>query len=396
MSGPGAPHIALPSCRSCRIALAIAVAAWLHPGCEKPRQPGRLTIGVLADLPTPGGQPTVNAAELAVSQINESGGVTIAGREYRLELIVKDTENAPMRAMDAARSLAFRDKVIAIVGPNVSRNAIPVAAVAEKAGIPMISPGSTHPETTRNKPHVFRMPVIDSTQGRVMADFAVDRLRADKAAVMYDVSNPSTAAVADAFQRGFADRGGTVVASKTYVTGRRDFDRELRQIAEAHPQVLLLPNDTDVVVLQATRARALGIDAVFLGSDAWSPHRLEGIARLDGAYFCHHWHPVMAGTEPRSREFVDEYRARYGDQPAVMAALTYDAVHLLARTLGRSERADPDVIAERLRRLEPYQGITGEMVFHGDGDPQKSVAIFQFNNGTTELAMRSPRIAAKP
>ena len=51
----------------------------------------------------------------------------------------------------------------------------------------MISPWSTNPKTTEGKKFVFRACFIDDFQGQVMAKFARENLKAQTAAVLYDV-----------------------------------------------------------------------------------------------------------------------------------------------------------------------------------------------------------------
>ena len=362
-------------------------------GCKERSAHPELAIGLLADLPTPGGRPTVEAAQLAIAEINEGGGVTIADRRYRLRLIVRDSENNPTSAVEAAREMIFQGHILALVGPNVSRNAIPVAELAQSAGVPMLSPGSTNPRTTAGKEHAFRMATLDNVQGEVMAEFAIEQLRAQRAAVLFDVANPSDESVSDAFSKTFHEHGGQVVSRQTYVTGARDFDAQLLAIAEATIDVLFLPNQSADVAKQAERARALGIDAVLLGSDDWSPHVLEKTAALQGAYFSHHWHASLAENEPASQAFVDAYRARYGQPPAVMAALTYDAVKILAQALERADSARPAAVRDALATVPPYDGITGRSSFDSDGNPAKTALILHFQAGQTRFYMRLPRVA---
>ena len=77
-------------------------------------------------------------------------------------------EGHPEKVVLAARKLINQENVVAIVGPQFSRDAIPVAEVAEATEIPMISPMSTNPDTTANKKYAFRVGFLDPFQGLVM------------------------------------------------------------------------------------------------------------------------------------------------------------------------------------------------------------------------------------
>jgi branched-chain amino acid transport system substrate-binding protein len=63
------------------------------------------------------------------------------------------------------------DEVLVIVGPQSSKQAVPAGEVANNYGTPMISPWSTNPDTTKDRPFVFRGCFLDPFQGPVLANF---------------------------------------------------------------------------------------------------------------------------------------------------------------------------------------------------------------------------------
>ena len=119
------------------------------------------------------GQSSVNAANLAVDQINEAGGLEVAGRKYKVVLLIEDDEDKAAIASSKTLELINQRNVVAIVGPQASRNAIPASIVAEQQHIPMISPWSSNPETTFGKQRVFRAAFIDPVQGPSLAGFVI-------------------------------------------------------------------------------------------------------------------------------------------------------------------------------------------------------------------------------
>ena len=157
--------------------------------CGKKELPD-LAIGVIAELT--GDIPAVgasckNAAEMAVAEINEAGGVKVAGKSAPTPDRRRGQQGERGAEAGAAlKRLAAEDKVFAIVGPNASLGAIPAAQVAEEAKVPMITPWSTNPLTTAGKKWVFRACFTDAFEGHVLARFATGYLHASKAAVLYD------------------------------------------------------------------------------------------------------------------------------------------------------------------------------------------------------------------
>ncbi len=120
-------------------------------GCGGSDRLTDLRIGLIAELTgetSAVGVSCKNAAEMAVREINDSGGLTIGNRNYKVKLVVVDNAGKADASAAAARKLIDSDKVIAIVGPNESRFAIPASDAAESAGTVLLSPASTTPRTT--------------------------------------------------------------------------------------------------------------------------------------------------------------------------------------------------------------------------------------------------------
>ncbi len=353
------------------------------PGCGRlDVEPAAIRIGVLVNLTGGEGQPTREAAELAVDAVNAAGGLDVGGIQRPVELIFEDTRTAPGEAIHGARRL-IQHGVVAILGPGRSRDAIAVAGVMEHARIPMISATSTHPDTTAGKRYVFRTTFTDTFQGEALARFAAGQLGADSAAVLYDAASAYNRNLATVFRQAFEAAGGQVVAFEIYTTGESDFKRQLERIRDADPQVLFLPNYDEEVPRQARQARELGIGAILLGGESWSLIDFADESQLDGAFFGRHWHRDEAETRPAARRFLEAYRQAYGHDPSGQAALTYDAIGLLFHAIGRVGD-DPDRIQQALAGLERYEGVTGGITYRDQGgDPPRRLIIARVRQGKT-------------
>lgn len=355
--------------------------------CRQRAEPEPVRIGFLGTLTGEverDGQLNLAGARLAVDELNRGGGLEIDGRRHVVELIVADTANTPEAAVRGARQLINRDDVVALVGPFVSSTAIPVAELAERSGVLMISPSASHPEVTRDKHWVFRVCFDDDFQGGLMARFAYGDLGARKAAVLYDLTNTYSSDIAEVFQRQFEASGGEVVGAEGFVRDELDFTGPLQRFADAGAEVLFLPNFSDRVRLQAQQARRLGLAATFLGSDIWNETLLGEVPELDGAFKADHWHPDVAGAE--AEDFLAAFGRIHGEVPDVSrAALAYDAVGLLARTIRDGNSLDGTAMRAVLADLEGYSGVTGAISYRGGGDPKRSAVILQFHGGEAVL-----------
>ena len=352
-------------------------------GCT-PKEPqiNEIRIGVIASITgsIPNvGKSTVEAAQMAAQEINDAGGLEVAGKKYTVTLVIEDDQDKAETAVAVAEKLINQEYVVALIGPQASRNAIPVSNVAEKAHIPMISPWSTNPDTTTDKQYVFRVAFIDPFQGQVMARFSFEELNATKAAVLYDIASPYNKGIAEIYKQVFEAAGGKVVAFESYTTGETDFTKQLGKIKNSGAQVLFLPNYENEVPLQAEQARQIGLDIPIIGSDAWGTIAPENRAALEGAYFSTHYAPDIA-DEP-ARTFIENYTKKYSHTPDDVAALTYDAFGLLFEAIQSQGLAEPEAIRTGLAGIESFLGVTGNMKYSGSGDPIKSAVVLRVVNG---------------
>jgi branched-chain amino acid transport system substrate-binding protein len=357
--------------------------------CQAVGAPSTIKIGVNAELT--GGVPVVgesckNAAELAVKEINDAGGLEVGGKKYTVELLVEDDEDKAESAAAAAQKLATAG-VVAMVGPNASRNAIPAAEVAESSKMPMISPWSTNPKTTLDaktndpKKYVFRAAFIDDFQGVVAAKFAIDQLKTQKPAVLYDVASEYNKGIAEVYKRTLEENGLTVVSFETYTTGDKDFSAQLTKIQQSGADSLFLPNYYSEVPLQVQQARKLGYTGDVLGSDSWGSSELITLcgADCDGLFFTTHYAADIA--TPKAQAFIKAYEAAYGKTPDDVAALTYDSFGMLFQALQAGGKIDRESVRDAISSITSYEGVTGNMQFKGTGDPIKSAVIIQISGG---------------
>jgi branched-chain amino acid transport system substrate-binding protein len=372
---------------SVRLLIFLVVTSLLLVSCSGGGGADTIKVGGIGELT--GDIPAVgasfkNAAELAVAEINDAGGLEVGGKKYQVELLIEDNAGKAEQSASAAQKLITQDNVVAIIGPNASRYAIPASEIAEANQTVLISPWSTNPKTTLDantgapKKYVFRAAFIDPFQGRVVAKFAQDELACTKAAVLYDVASDYNKGIAEFFKQTFEENGGQVVAFETYTTGDKDFNAQLTKIKDTNPECIFLPNYYSEVPLQIQQGKALGITVPFLGSDSWGSSELFSLcgADCDGYYFSTHY--AADAATPIATKFIDAYTAKYGNTPDDVAALTYDSFGLLWKALQDAGKVDRQAVRDSLAKIPSYDGVTGNMQFQeGSGDPIKSAVIIK-------------------
>ncbi len=327
---------------------------------------------------------------LAAKVVNQSGGVI--GRQ--IELVEFDTLSTPIGARKAAMDAA-RAGVSAAIGPSWSAQALIMATVFQKAGIPMIGTTTTAPEVTLVGDYIFRACYTDIHQAKVLARFAHEHLKARTAAVVTIAGDIYSEGLSTEFIKRFAAQGGNVLVQVRYLQSAMNFTDQVETVLSAAPDLVFLPGYARDSGLFLKQARGSGLTMPFLGGDGWTG--LENYAPLTPAqgdnYYVSHWHPA-SGTAA-SQAFVELMIKEYGNEAVRMIdggnANVYDALGLVVDAIQRADSADPAEIRDALAHTEHFPGITGEISFKGSRDPVKPLVVLKIStSGVAYLMTMEP------
>ncbi len=350
-----------------------------------------IKIGINApltgDIPKVG-EGTKYAAQMWLEDIQKAGGLEVGGKKYEVELVIEDNESKAESAVKANTKMITQDDVLAIVGPQSSKQAVPAGEVANKYKTVMISPWSTNPNTTLDRPYVFRGCFLDPFQGPVVANFITEEFGFTKAAVLYDVASDYPKGLAEVFKQAWEEKHGpgSVVAYESFTTKDTDFSSQLTKIVKSGAQVLFTPQYYNEVPLIVSQAKDLGWTGPIVGSDSWGSAETIELCGEDcyGLFFSSHY--AAAGAKGATKAFIDRYEKTYGYIPDDVAALTWDALRLAQQAIqdtgeltGRIEK-DREAVRDALARIKDFDGITGKMTFTEEGDPIKCAVIVKINN----------------
>jgi branched-chain amino acid transport system substrate-binding protein len=328
---------------------------------EEPGAPDRslIKIGFFGDLTGPTfnfGKSAYNGVLMAADEINQSGGIN--GR--RIDVVIEDDKGSPEEAARLTAKLIDQDKVVAIIAGGTSGNSRAAAPKAQASHVPLISPSSTDPAVTQTGDYIFRACFVDTFQGEVMARFAVNTLKAQKAAIIFDFNSPYGRGLTDYFKLSFAKLGGRIVSEQSYAQGDADFKGQLSTIRSAEPDVIYIPGYYGDVALIVKQARMIGLTQPLLGGDGWDAPELWQLGgdALNGAFISTHY--SVDDPSPTIQSFVELYKQRYQNLlPDAHAALAYDATRILFDAIARAGAVDGGKLHDALAQTKNFAGVTG-------------------------------------
>ena len=366
--------------------VAMSMMALLTTGCGNTNS-NEIKIG--ANLEMTGntatfGQSATNGAKLAIKQVNAKGGVL--GKQ--ITLVVADNKSDTAEAANAMQKLATQDKVIASIAPIASSSVMAAAQVNESAKILGISPTASNPnvtvdpETGKVRDYLFRATFIDPFQGAVMDNFVKNNLKVKKADVYIENSSDYAKGLGKFFKETFVQNGGNIVSDEAYLAKDTDFKATLTKIKASNPDVIFVPGYYQEVGMIVKQAREIGITVPILGADGWDSAKLPEIAgaeALNNTFFSNHYSPD--DNSPEIKNFVEAYKAEYGQVPDAFAALSYDATMMIIEAIKRAGVEDSVKVKDELAKTKDYQGVSGSITLDEKHNAVKGVVIIEMKNG---------------
>lgn len=315
-----------------------------------------------------------NGVLLAVQEWNSKGGVL--GK--MIETVIGDDQHDPKQAVSIANKMV-NGGITGIIGHFNSNCSIPASDVYNNAGVPMITPASTNPQLTeKGYRGVFRVCGRDDQQGKVGADFVITRLKLKKIAVIHDKTTYGQG-LADEFKKALGDKI-EIVYYGGIVQGDKDFKSVLTSIREKTPELIFFGGIYPEAGLLARQARELGIKAPFMSGDgAIDPKFIEiaGVQAAEGTYLTFSPDPKNI---PTAKEFIEKYRAKYGEL-GPYSLYAYDAANIMLAAIKEAGAAEGKAITDKLHSME-FSGAIGRIKFDSKGDVTTSpYVVWITNNG---------------
>jgi branched-chain amino acid transport system substrate-binding protein len=361
----------------CALGTAALGCSGCKPGGGKTTGPDVWKVGAylsLSGAETQFGVDTKEGIELAFDEVNQSGGI----KGKNVKVLFEDDKTNPQEATNKVLQLIDRDKVVALLGEVSSSRSKAGGIVANKKKIPMITPSSTHPEVTQVGPFVFRVCFTDDMQGRMGAEFIVNKLGKKRIAQLFTSDDLYSSGLAHEFRQHVKKLGAEIVIEKSFLETETNFTTYITEIRDAKPDMIYAPIYYTAMVPIARQAKAAGVKGnMFVGGDGWDADTLLADAgdELEGAFFTNHYAPDVPW--PNSKQFVAKYKERFKREPTSLAAMGYDAARVLADAMGRAKEDTPDSIRQAIQETTGFQGATGTISIDANRNADKPLVVVQ-------------------
>lgn len=319
-----------------------------------------IRIGFFAPVTGPAasdGRSATNSADLAVEQINAKGG--IKGRP--VELVKYDDGLDTKQAVAIAQKLTTRDEVVAVVSGSYSGPTRVSAPIFQAAGIPMLSAYAIHPDVPAAGEFVFSQSFSGMVQGRAGGKIAVERLGAKRISILaVDIDFGKT--LSAAFTAYATAHGAEIVSVDKFGMGETEFATVITKIKETvKPDLLYIPCYPSHGAEIVRQVRKQGLDVKILGTEGIDSVQFLDVAQKDAEGVVITTNMDRDSKQAAVQAYIKGYKAKFGMEPDMVGASTYDAFETLFKVIGEVG-TDAAKIRDSIKALKGFETVTGRLI----------------------------------
>lgn len=306
------------------------------------------------------GEPERNTAQMVVDEINQAGGV----RGRMLQLVAYDTQGDATKAVQAANRLIKDDKVVAIVGPSITGDAMAVIPIVEKARIPLIACAAAVKITVPVKKWVFKTAQDDSLAVAKIYEF-LNKKKIKKIAVL---------TVSDAFGSSGREQlkllapkyGIDIVSDDTYGPKDTDVTAQITKVRGGQAQALVCWGTNPGPAVVARNIKQLGLKIPVFMSHGVSSKRFielagdaaEGIMLPSGRVLVADLLPDSDKQKKALLAYIRNYKKRFNKEGDHFGGHAWDAVMLVKEAIEKGADS-PAAIRDQIEKIRNFSGIGG-------------------------------------
>lgn len=319
--------------------------------------------------------------EAAVEDINKSGG--LLGR--KVVLINRDDTGQPPKSIQNMNELIDSEKVVAVIGPTNSGNALAWLHLPQQKKIPVISHVATGTDITKRyekeaKNYIFRVSMVDREQIALIVAYAVKASKTKKIGLLGDSTGYGQGGMKDS-----ADilklHGVTPVASEKFGPKDTDMTSQLSKVRDAGADTVIVYSLADANAQVLKSMEKINYFPITLGSWANVATPLVNIAGNKLAENMIFAASTTETSNERAKALNTRILAKEKKLPVfVTAAQGYDAAMLLAAAIRKAGSTDGEKMQAALESLDGVQGVikTYDKPFSKTDHEALSVADFHF------------------
>lgn len=359
----------------------LAVCGTAVVGVSFAAEPAQVKLGFAGPMTGPQaqyGKDFQSGLQLAIDDFNATKP-KLDGKDVQFVLVSMDDEADPKAGTIAAQRLVD-DGIRGMLGHFNSGTSIPASAIYAKAGIPQLTTATAPAFTRQGFKTTFRMMTSDTQQGKVMGEYVVKELHAQRVAIVDDRTAYGQG-LADEFEKAVKASGGTVVAREFTNDKAFDFRPILTILKGKKPDLIYYVGTHAQSAPMVQQLRSLGLKTPFASGEMSKTEdflKLAGSA-ANGAIVSLAGLPLS--DMPGGAAFSKRYKAKFNVEPTTYAPYTYDGAMAMMQAMVKAGTSNPEKYLPVLAKTE-MKGVTGNTSYDSYGDLRDAtITVYKAENG---------------
>lgn len=346
-------------CLLAGLALPLSVAA---------QEADTLKIGALVTLSGAGaswGQGMKNAAEIAADQVNQTGGLEVGGKKYKVVVIPYDDKYQANEAVTVANRLVFEDKVKYIIGPVGSAPVLAIQPITEKNGVIVMTLGFTTKALEKDKPYTFRPNVTTVEVAQPQIEWLVRSQGIKKVGALFP-NDETGQQIAKDLAAAYKKAGADLAATEFFERDRVDFVPLLtRMAARGIDAIELDGNSPTTAGLIVKQAREIGFTGKIVRTGGPATQEIINVAGAEASEGLFVHTPINPDL-PSTKAYIDLYTSTYKHAMNGFSPAFYDGTRMLFEAMKRAGTVtDTDAVRKALEGIKDFQGAMGTLNWTG-------------------------------
>ncbi|CCQ90355.1 putative Extracellular ligand-binding receptor [Nitrospina gracilis 3/211] len=357
-----------------------ALGAFFYPqSAAAESRETRIVLGAVLPLSGENASQGIDA-ERGIQLALKTHAPALAGKGLKVKMVMVDDRSDPEQGKKVTRALIEEEHVQAIIGPFTSPVFLAMSPIVQQNRVVLMSGSATTPKIRKAGDYAFTLVTPDDRQGKALARFAYEILRARQGVILY-LDNDYGREFQKVVHREFARLGGSVDWVHGIIKGTTDFSAILEKVKDLDPHAVFFLTYPAEGGLLLKQARDIGLEAPFLGGDGvYSQDLIDIAGEAARNTFASAMNWRLKSPKPHVRDFVKRFTTQYGLQPNLYSASYYDATTIILQSL-MAGKLDAESMRQHIEQSR-FQGATGEIHFESDHAVKKPIDIFKVEDYT--------------
>ena len=315
------------------------------------------------------GKSALNGAELAIEQINATGGVN----GNKLELVVYDDQASPKESVPIAQKLIEKDGVVIGISGSYSGATRAAAGIYQESGTPYISAFAIHPDITRAGNFVFRTSFVGEVQGRAGAKLIGETLGKKHVAII-TLKNDFGKSLAAGFKEAAGKFGIEIISEYEYSIKDRQFGPIVSKVKSDNPDAIYASGYFFTAGPLVSQLRSAGITVPVIGQEGYDSQKYIEIAGAASEGTIITTSLDRDSNSQETKGFITAFEKKAGQKADMVAASAHTAVKVAAAALTKAGSSDRAAVRNAIAETK-LTASTGDISFNALGEVRKSVQV---------------------